>query len=554
MKKEKNYDFKKIEKKWQNAWEKKKVFQVKESSKKKKFYCLEMFPYPSGSGLHMGHALNYSIGDVYSRFKRMRGFNVLYPMGFDSFGLPAENAAIKAKEHPKKYAEKSIKNFIKQMKEIGLSYDWSRTLKTSDPDYYKWNQLFFLKFLENGLVYRKKASVNFCRRCNTVLANEQVHNGMCWRHTDTEVEIKQLEQWFIKTTKYADELLKCVDGLNWPNRIKIMQKNWIGKSYGTEIEFEIDSKISKVVLMHGKDTNPDEKWYLWFGNEVKRKGIEYIAPVLPDSHDPEIGAWLKKLDETDPDENTILVGHSRGGVSILRWLEKLPKGKRVKKVVLVAANAGDSKKRNKTENNKGFFSVKGYDFEKIKSHCDNFVVIHSRDDNWVPFSAGEENAKGLNAKFSIYENKGHFGKHVGKECEEILDEVFEKWPIFTTRLDTIFGTTFMVVSAQHPRLKELVTKEQKINVDKFLKKVRSTSEKDVDILEKEGVFTGSYAINPVNNEKVPVYVGNFVLADYGSGMVMAVPAHDQRDFEFAKKYKIPVKQVIRKEKHPVRSY
>jgi len=364
-------DFQKIENKWQKRWEKKKIFctqgvpskkgKVKQGSKKQKYYVLEMFPYPSASGLHMGHALNYTLGDVYARFKRMQGFNVLYPMGFDSLGLPAENAAIKAKQHPKAFTEKAIKNYVRQMKELGLSYDWSKTLNTHDSEYYKWDQWIFLKMLEKGVAYRKKAPVNWCPKCSTVLANEQVHNGKCWRHEDVDVELKQLEQWFLKTTKYADELLKDVEKLKWPERIKIMQKNWIGKSYGTEINFKINSK---------------------------------------------------------------------------------------------------------------------------------------------------------------------------------------KWPIFTTRPDTIFGVTFMVISAQHPDLMGLVVDKQKKEVEKFLKKIKSTSEKDLDLLEKQGVFTGSYAINPVNNEKVPVYVGNFVVADYGSGMVMAVPAHDQRDFEFAKKYKIKIKEVI----------
>ncbi len=354
-------DFKSIEKKWQKSWADAKVFKAREDPKKKKYYCLEMFPYPSASGLHMGHAFNYTIGDIYSRFKRMNGFNVLYPMGYDSFGLPAENAAIKANSHPRKFTNEAIKNFIRQQKELGLSYDWDRILSSCEPEYYKWNQFFFLKFWEKGLVYRKKAPVNWCPKCNTVLANEQVHNGKCWRHPDTDVEIKQLEQWLIKTTAYADELLEDLEKIHWPERIKIMQKNWIGKSHGTEIKFKING---------------------------------------------------------------------------------------------------------------------------------------------------------------------------------------EDWPIFTTRPDTIYGVTFMVVSAQHLRLMELVTKEQKKEVEAFLKKIKSTSEKDIEELEKEGAFTGSYAINPVTNQKIPVYAGNFVVAEYGAGMVMAVPSHDQRDFEFAKKYKIPMKQVI----------
>ncbi|MDO8460532.1 MAG: leucine--tRNA ligase [Nanoarchaeota archaeon] len=370
--KNKKIDFHKIEKKWQEKWEKKKAFEVKEDKKKKKYYVLEMFPYPSGSGLHMGHTFNYVIGDIYARYMRMKGFNVLYPMGYDSFGLPAENAAIKAGENPKKYTEKSIKNFIKQQKELGLSYDWSRIVMSHTPEYYKWDQWIFLKMFEKGLAYKKKASVNWCSKCNSVLANEQVHNGKCWRHEDTDVEIKYLEQWFFKITDYAEELYDSIDSLTeWPEDVKAMQKNWIGKSYGAEINFKING---------------------------------------------------------------------------------------------------------------------------------------------------------------------------------------ENWPIFTTRADTIYGVSFMVISAQHPRLMELVTKEQKKEVETFLKKIKSTSEKDANELEKEGEFTGSYAINPMNEEKVPVYTGNFVVADYGSGMVMAVPAHDKRDFEFAKKYGLPIRQVIRKLKAPIRSY
>ncbi|MCK9595652.1 leucine--tRNA ligase [Candidatus Pacearchaeota archaeon] len=361
-------DFSKIEKKWQTKWEKGNIFGVKEDNKKKKFYVLEMYPYPSASGLHIGHAFNYIIGDIQARFNIMGGFNVLHPMGFDSFGLPAENAAIKAKSHPKIFTEEAIENFIKQQKALGLTYDWSRMVESHKPDYYKWDQWIFLKMFEKGMAYKKKSSVNWCSQCNTVLANEQVNNGKCWRHKDTNVEIKHLEQWFLKITDYADELYEKIDTLTgWPERIKLMQKNWIGKSHGTEINFEIDG---------------------------------------------------------------------------------------------------------------------------------------------------------------------------------------EKWPIFTTRPDTIFGVTFMVISAQHPRLMELVTKEQKKEVEKFLKKLKSTSEKDLSDLEKEGVFTGSYAINPITKDKVPVYAGNFVVADYGSGMVMAVPAHDQRDFEFAKKYGIKIKIVIQPQELP----
>jgi len=359
---EKAIDFAAIEAKWQKEWEKAKIFEAKWQKGKKKFYCLEMFAYPSAEGLHMGHSFNYTIGDVMARFKRMQGFNILHPFGYDSLGLPAENAAIKKGIHPKTYTENSIKNFTIQQKALGLSYDWSRLVETSDPDYYRWDQWVFLKMFEKGLAFRKKSSVNWCSKCQSVLANEQVHNGKCWRHEDTDVEIKQLEQWFFKITDYASELYDFIDKLEgWPEMIKTMQKNWIGKSHGTEIDFKINGKT---------------------------------------------------------------------------------------------------------------------------------------------------------------------------------------WPIFTTRPDTIHGVTFMVVSAQHPRLMEIVTEKQKKETESFVKKIKSTSEKGLEELEKEGVFTGSYAVNPMTNEKVPVYAGNFVLAEYGCGMVMAVPAHDQRDFEFAKKYKLPIKIVI----------
>jgi leucyl-tRNA synthetase len=359
---DKSINFNSIESKWKKKWEEKKIFHVKEKSNAKKFYVLDMFPYPSGAGLHMGHAFVFSLGDIFARFKRLQGFNVLYPMGYDSLGLPAENAAIKAGIHPSKYTEKSIKNFMKQQKAMGWSYDWARSLKTSDPEYYKWDQWIFLKMLEKGLAYRKEAPVNWCSKCKTVLANEQVINGCCWRHENTRVEIKHLKQWFFRITDYAEELLDGLAKLDWPENAKKLQRNWIGKSHGTEILFEVNG---------------------------------------------------------------------------------------------------------------------------------------------------------------------------------------ESWPIFTTRPDTIYGATFMVVSAQHLRLFDLVTSEQKKQVESFLNKIKSVSEKEIIGLEKQGVFTGSYATNPITKEQIPIWTGNFVLADYGSGMVMAVPAHDKRDYDFAKKYNLKIIEVFK---------
>jgi len=352
-----------LEIKWQKKWEKDKIFATKD--KGKKYYVLEMLPYPSAYSLHMGHAFNYSIGDAYARFKRLNGFNVFYPMGYDAFGLPAENAAIKEKIHPKKYTEKSINNFIFQQKRLGLSYDWSRLIKTCDPSYYKWNQWLFLKFFENKLLYRVKAPVNWCTHCGTVLANEQVEDGECWR-CHNKVEVKQLEQWFLRITKYADELLKDIDKLKWNERIKIMQRNWIGRSEGVQIDFKL------------KNSN-------------------------------------------------------------------------------------------------------------------------------------------------------------------------EKLSVFTTRPDTLWGVTFMVMAPENPKVSELVRGTKYENAVKdFIDKVviGEKYERAAEDKEKEGLFIGKYAINPVTNEEVPIYIANFVLLEYGTGAVMAVPAHDQRDFEFARKYKIPVKVVI----------
>lgn len=364
-------EFRDIELKWQKKWEKDKVFEAEENRKKEKCYIVEFFPYPSSYGLHMGHAINYSIGDVFARYKRLKGFSVLYPMGYDAFGLPAENAAIKEGVHPRKYTEKSIQNFLYQQKRLGLSYDWNRLIKTCDVKYYKWNQWLFLKFFEKGLAYRTKAPANWCDSCGTVLANEQVEDGECWR-CRSKVEIKQLEQWFLRITKYADELLsdlKKLDG--WPHRIKLMQENWIGRSQGTEIDFKL---------------------------------------------------------------------------------------------------------------------------------------------------------KGSN----------------------------EKLKVFTTRPDTLWGVTFMVLAPENPLVTELVKgtmyeKKTKDFIDKVV--LEEKFERTAEDKEKEGLFIGKYAINPVNRDDVPIYIANFVLLEYGTGAVMAVPAHDQRDFEFAKKYKLPIKIVIKPENH-----
>jgi len=541
---EEKINFKEIEKKYQKKWEKEKAFEAQDNSKKPKFYILEMFPYPSGDGLHMGHALNYTIGDILARYKIMSGFNVLHPMGYDALGLPAENAAIKAGTHPQDYTDKSIKNFMRQQKELGITYDWSRVVNTASPEYYKWDQWIFLKMLEKGLAYQKTAAVNWCPKCETVLANEQVQNGKCWRHEDTDVEIKQLKQWFFKTTHYANELYDNIDKLDWPERTKAMQKNWIGKSHGTEIDFEIENpgeSISNIVVVHGgnveKDKEYNKHWMPWLKKELDKRNINSVFPQMPVDSKATYEKWKKIFEKIKVDKNSILVGHSRGAAFLVRWLgdSKI----KIKKLILVAPCKFASVNYKKTF----------YDFEinpAVRDLSGEIIIFSSDNDEDSILKSVKEYHKILSGEVIEMKNHGHF---LINEFPELLEKILlnKKWPIFTTRPDTIFGVTFMVVSAQHPRLMELVTKEQKKDVEKFLKKVKTTSQKsmkDVDELNKDGVFTGSYAINPATNEKVPVWAGNFVVADYGSGMVMAVPAHDQRDFEFAKKYNIKIKQVI----------
>jgi len=364
-----DYNFHKIEEKWQKIWEKEQVFKVTEDAQKTKYYCLEMYPYPSGY-IHMGHVRNYSIGDVISRYKIMKGYNVIHPIGWDALGMPAENAAIRHGIHPEKWTLDNISYMKKQLKRMGFSYDWSREVNTCLPEYYKWNQWIFLKMLEQGLAYRKKSWVNWCSQCQTVLANEQVVGDSCWR-CDTQVTQKEMEQWFLKITDYAEELLSGHELLEqWPEHVLLMQKNWIGKSQGAHITFPI---------------------------------------------------------------------------------------------------AGTS----------------------------------------------------------------------------------QSIEVFTTRIDTIYGATFLVLSPEHPLAEDLIADSDKKEeseewIERSITEVRL--KKNTGEEEKEGIDTGKKALNPFSGEEIPIWIANYVLMEYGTGAIMAVPAHDQRDFEFAKKYSIPIKVVVVPEK------
>ena len=360
-----DYNFQQIEKKWQEIWEKDKIFKSCEDREKTKYYCLEMYPYPSGR-IHMGQVRNYTIGDVISRFKVMKGLNVIHPFGWDALGMPAENAAITEKVHPQNWTLDNISYMRNQIKRLGFSYDWSREVTTCLPEYYKWNQWIFLKMLESGLAYRKKGWVNWCPQCQTVLANEQVVGERCWR-CDSLVKQKEMEQWFLKITDYAEELLSGHELLEkWPEHVLLMQKNWIGQSTGAHITFSFPG----------------------------------------------------------------------------------------------------------------------------------------------------------------------FSKSV---------------EVFTTRIDTIYGATFLALSPEHPLSQELIadsTQKEKIQewINKNIENLRLR--RDAGEGDKEGVDTGKKAINPFTGEEIPVWISNYVLMEYGTGAIMAVPAHDQRDFEFAKKYSLPIKEVI----------
>lgn len=360
---EKQYDHKEIELKWAERWANDpSLYKPEQNTDKPKYYVLEMLPYPSGT-LHVGHLRNYAIGDALARYKWMQGFNVLHPMGWDAFGLPAENAAIKNKRQPREWTHSNIAAMKRQHNRMGFSYDWDLEVSTCEPEYYRWNQWFFLKMLQRGIAYRKKALVNWCPDCATVLANEQVVDGCCWRHETTPVIQRELEQWFLRITDYADELLAGIDKLEdgWPERVLAMQRNWIGRSEGAEVDFPLESSA-----------------------------------------------------------------------------------------------------------------------EKIR--------------------------------------------------------------VFTTRIDTIYGATCVILAPGHPLVVQLVSDDQQPQIKAM---IEAQARKDPGDLEKEGLFTGKYAINPFSKERMPIWVGNFVLMGYGTGAIMAVPAHDQRDFEFCKQYGIPVKPVIR---------
>ena len=538
--------FKEMQEKWQKRWDKEAIFKSPDKSKKPKYYCLEMFPYPSGK-LHMGHVRNYTIGDSYARYKRMAGFNVLYPMGYDAFGLPAENAAIEKQIHPAEWTFRCIALMKEQQKQLGLSYDWSREVITCTPEYYKWNQWIFVQLFKKGLAYKREAPVNWCTRCSTVLANEQVEDGKCWRCKSAVMQ-KNLSQWFFKITEYADELLHDIEKLEyWPERVKVMQKNWIGKSEGVEIQFPLDVK-RKYILIPGFRGSPDGIFFPWLQAQLKAQGHEVTAHTLPNMDNPseqELVDYVLK--NSTFDEDTIIFGHSLGAVIALKVLEKL--NKKIRGVVL-AGGFLEPKFKDRPRPFEKTFTWK-FDAEKIRKNAGFIKILSDPNDVAIPLEQGKLLAEKLNGEL-IEEcaKKSHFQ---ASEEPEILKSLIPSVKIFTTRPDTLFGVTFITLS---PELAQRwmdagwkAPHDVKLYLTEALKV--ETKQEVKETQEKTGIFTGLYSLNPLTKEKIPLWIGNFVLAEYGTGAVMAVPAHDQRDFEFAKKYNLSIKFVITPNGNPM---
>jgi leucyl-tRNA synthetase len=536
------YDHKKIEKKWQKYWDDNKTFEVSVSESKKKFYSLIEFPYPSGEGLHTGHLRSNTAMDIICRKRRMEGFNVLYPIGFDAFGLPAENYAVKVGVKPQVSIAKNIKTFTKQLKESGFSFDWSRSFSTTDPAYYKWTQWIFVKLFENGLAYKKKENINWCTKCKIGLAKEEVVNGACER-CGGEVVMKERDQWMLKITKYADRLIEDLDSVDYLERIKAQQINWIGKSTGAEVDFNIKSDFN-YVLLHGFTGNPKKNFFPWLKNELEKGGAKVYCPELPNTNNPSEDEQIEYiLKNTEFDENTIIFGHSLGAVNAMKIVEKL----NTKIAGLVLAGGFVAPEFKDHERNYSDKYNWNFDYEKIKKNSGFVSVLSDTNDDAVPIEQGRILHEKLGGYFWEGESaKSHF-------CHEeepiILDNLVESLRVFTTRPDTLFGATFMVVAPEHELIEKYKDKiENYDEVSKYISVAVKKTEIERSDAEKEktGVeLKGIKAINPVNDKEIPLFVADYVMMGYGTGAIMAVPAHDQRDFEFAKKFGLEIVEVIK---------
>ncbi len=561
----KKYEHKKIEEKWQKKWAEKNMYEHKDDQSKEKYYVLDMFPYPSGDGLHMGHTESYTASDIIYRYKKLQGFDVLHPQGFDSFGLPAENYAIKTGVHPKETTETNASNYIKQMKMLGLGHDLDHLVYTSDLSYYKWTQWLFGKFFENGLVEQKTDKINWCPSCNTGIANEQVEDGKCER-CKTEIEQKEVPGWFFKITDFAEDLINDLDKVDWPEATKKNQKAWIGRSEGAKIKFEIrnskfemndeilndENEKSNVVLVHGcpsdkeKEMEPetrtyDKHWQPWIKKELEKRGVEVSFPLMPYPWTPIYEEHKKEFEKLDINENSILVGHSCGANFLVRWLSET--GQKIKKLILVAPwNEPSHKNKIKAE----FYNISEVDYS-FKNNISEGVIIFTSDNEE---KIGKDTAKmwtdKLDAKLIELKDHGHYteGEMGTTEFPELLEEVLQTdnqgvitdLEVFTTRPDTLFGATYLVVAPEHLLIKN---KELKINnyneVREYINKAKNKTEMErLESKSKTGVkLEGLMAVNPANGEEIPIFVADYVLGGYGTGAIMAVPAHDERDYAFA---------------------
>mgnify|MGYP005838305115 CR=1 FL=1 len=536
------YSPKKIEAKWQKIWEEKNIFVAEDFSKKPKKYILVEFPYPSGAGLHVGHVRSYTALDVVARKSRMEGYNTMYPIGWDAFGLPTENYAIKHGIHPKEATEKNIATYKKQLKSLGISYDWSREINTTDPQYYKWTQWIFLKFLEKGLAYKHKMPVNWCNSCKIVLANEEVVEGRCER-CGGEVEKREKEQWMLKITEYADRLIDDLDEVDYLDKIKTQQKNWIGRSEGAEISFKLNKK-NNYVLLHGYKGSVKNDFFPWLKKYLKKNDCKVCAIDIPGGSKPKVKEQIKFLKKNCKfDENTVVVTHSLGGPLLLKYLEST--GDKIFKAIMIAPPSElrflDDKQRPALNK----FCDWKFNYPKIKNHIKNTIILIDSADPIVPKNQPEHIAKELDANKLYFKRNNHFNQDDISEIKEVL---FEQLKVFTSRPDTLYGATYMVVAPEHELIKDNKSRiENYVEIKKYINNTKKKSDLERTELQKEktGVeLQGIKAINPINNEEIPIFVADYVLSTYGTGAIMAVPAHDQRDFEFAKKYNLPINYVV----------
>lgn len=547
MKKLDYYNPNDIEAKWQQFWENSNTFSPDITASKNPYFNLMMFPYPSAEGLHVGNMYAFTGADVYARYNRMLGKDVLEPIGLDGFGIHSENYALKVGRHPKEQAQIAEKNFYRQLRSIGNSFDWQRTVETYDPNYYKWTQWLFIQLFKAGLAYRDTALVNWCPKDLTVLSDEQVIDGSCERCGE-KVEKKNLEQWFFRITKYAERLLQNIDGLKWSDKVKIAQRNWLGKSEGAEVEFEVDQDAN-YVLLHGFTGSVEANFFPWLKQELTKKSKKVWAENMPDTSDPTIDKQVDfVLKNAEFNENTVLLGHSLGSVVALKIVERLKTP--IKKLVLAAGFAEPGFLDHKRPFEPQIVPSE-FDFEAIKKNIGETILLRAKNDTAVPRERSEFVKSKIGGTIVDFEANDD---HITGEIEpEVLRALVDSISVFTTRPDTLYGATFMVLSPEHNLISKIVDGSLKVDekVKDEVKKYVETTKNKTEIertgegKEKTGVFSGLNAINPVNNERIPIWVADYVLSGYGTGAIMAVPAHDARDFAFAKKYNLPIIEVIR---------